>query len=174
MMRAPAALLALLALAACDDQSMRVQKRYTADSPAALWPDGTSSRPLPDGVASVDADRQEQALSEPRPVTPDLLARGRERYEIACAPCHGLSGKGDGIIVSRGFPAPPSYGEPRLRAADGRHFVDVITHGYGVMYPYAARVAPRDRWAIAAYIRALQASQAVRVAQVPGLREKLP
>ncbi|MEJ1936535.1 cytochrome c, partial [Nostoc sp. NIES-2111] len=164
----------LLALAACGDQSMQEQKRYTADSPAALWPDGTSSRPLPDGVASIDAGRHEQALSEPPPVTPDLLARGRERYAIACAPCHGLAGKGDGIVVSRGFPAPPSYGEPRLRAADARHFVDVITHGYGVMYPYTARVAPRDRGAITAYIRALQASQAVQVAQVPGLRDRLP
>lgn len=153
---------------------MREQKRYTVEAPAALWPDGSSSRPLPEGVEPVGAVAEAQALADPPPVTPDLLARGRERYAIYCSPCHGLSGRGNGVIVSRGFPAPPSYGEPRLRAADARHFVDVITGGYGVMYSYAARVEPRDRWAIATYIRALQLSQAVEVAETPGIREKLP
>src|SRR3954452_15291645 len=168
MRRWPAIIVALLSLTGCDDQSMRVQKRYTVDAPAALWQDGTASRPLPEGVVSVGADAVAHALADPPPVTPDLLARGRERYEIFCTPCHGLTGRGNGVVVSRGFPAPPSFGEPRLRAAHASHFVDVITNGYGVMYPYAARVEPGDRWAIAAYVRALQLSQEIQVADVPG------
>ncbi len=78
------------------------------------------------------------------------------------------------MIVARGFPKPPSYHTARLRAAPAQHFVDVITNGYGVMYSYAARVEPQDRWAIAAYIRALQLSQGAQVASVPDAREKLP
>jgi hypothetical protein len=78
------------------------------------------------------------------------------------------------MIVQRGFPAPPSYHEDRLRAAPGRYLFDVITNGYGVMYPYAARVEPRDRWAIVAYIRALQESQHARLADMPDARSKLP
>ena len=86
-------------------------------------------------------------------LTPQLLARGRERYDIYCAVCHGATGEGNGEIVQRGFPAPPTYHSERLRNAPIGHFYDVITNGYGVMYPYATRVAPNDRWAIAAYIR---------------------
>ncbi len=97
----------------------------------------------------------------PPPVTRALLERGRERFDIYCAVCHGLAGYGDGMVVQRGFPAPPSYHIDRLRQAPIQHFYDVITQGYGVMYSYAQRVPPRDRWAIAAYIRALQASQHV-------------
>lgn len=78
------------------------------------------------------------------------------------------------MIVQRGFPAPPSYHTDRLRAAPGRYLFDVITQGYGVMYPYAARVEPRDRWAIVAYIRALQASQHAKVAELPDARSRLP
>ena len=103
-----------------------------------------------------------------------LLARGQERYGIYCSPCHGLSGNGDGMIVRRGFPAPPSYHSARLRAAPAKHFFDVITNGYGVMYSYAARVEPRDRWAIVAYIRALQESRNAKLADIPDLRSKLP
>ncbi|HEY9510826.1 MAG TPA: cytochrome c, partial [Verrucomicrobiae bacterium] len=95
----------------------------------------------------------------PFPITRGVLERGRQRFEIYCAPCHGRTGEGNGMIVQRGFPPPPSYHIDRLRAAPIGHFYDVITHGYGVMYPYAARVEPHDRWAIAAYIRALQLSR---------------
>ncbi len=102
------------------------------------------------------------------------MQRGHERYYIYCSPCHGLDGKGDGMIVERGFPKPPSYHTDRLRAAPARHFFDVITKGYGVMYPYAARVTPEDRWAIVAYVRALQMSQQARLSDVPEAREKLP
>ncbi len=104
-----------------------------------------------------------------------LLERGRQRFDIFCAPCHGPVGDGDGMIVRRGFPHPPSYHGARLRAAPASHFLDVITHGHGVMYSYAARVAPADRWAIIAYIRALQLSRGgVALAAVPEARERLP
>jgi mono/diheme cytochrome c family protein len=95
----------------------------------------------------------------PLQLTPDLLARGRERFEIYCAVCHGAIGDGRGEVVRRGFPAPPSYHSERLRQAPIGHFYDVISNGYGVMYPYASQIEPNDRWAIAAYIRALQLSQ---------------
>jgi mono/diheme cytochrome c family protein len=101
----------------------------------------------------------ELAATFPMPVTRATLSRGRERYDIYCAVCHGATGDGNGMIVQRGFPRPPSFEEPRLRAAPAGHFIDVITNGYGAMYSYASRVAPEDRWAIAAYIRALQLSQ---------------
>lgn len=102
--RMPAVVLALLALAACDDQSMQEQKRYTADSPAALWPDGTSSRPLPEGVVSIDADRQEQALSEPPPVTPDLLARGQSATASIARPAMASPARATGSLCRGDFP----------------------------------------------------------------------
>jgi mono/diheme cytochrome c family protein len=89
-------------------------------------------------------------------MTPALIERGRERFGIYCSMCHGYDGRGDGIVPARGFPHPPSYLEPRLVAAPAAHFYDVISNGYGAMYGYADRVEPADRWAIAAYIRALQ------------------
>ena len=107
----------------------------------------------------------------PPPVTAALLARGRERFGIFCSPCHGLAGDGDGIIVAHGFPAPPSYHIDRLLAAPAQHFYDVISHGYGVMFAYDDRVPPHDRWAIAAYIRALQLSRRAKVAEVPDAAE---
>jgi mono/diheme cytochrome c family protein len=97
--------------------------------------------------------------ANPLPVTPALLARGRERFDIYCAPCHSRAGDGDGMVVRRGFPAPPSYHTDRLRRAPDSHFFDVITSGYGAMYPYADRITVEDRWAIVAYIRALQLSR---------------
>lgn len=90
------------------------------------------------------------------PMTRELLARGRTVYERTCALCHGRYGDGEGIIVRRGFPAPPSYHTERLRNADPSYFVEIITEGYGAMYPYANRIEPTDRWAVAAYIQALQ------------------
>ena len=171
--RIPLFLAAALVLGGCD-QSMTKQNRYSTYSAAALFRDGTEAQPLPAGVvAQGDLDRANQSAKPPR-ADPQLLARGRERYDIYCSPCHGLSGKGDGMIVHRGFPAPPSYHIARLRAAPAQHFFDVISNGYGIMYSYAARVEPRDRWAIVAYIRALQESQNAKVADVPELRGKLP
>lgn len=161
-----------LALAGCD-QSMTQQKKYNPLARADIWADGTSARPLPaDTVARGDGARAE-ALSQRPPLTAALLSRGQERYGIYCSPCHGLAGMGDGMIVQRGFPPPPSFESPRLRAATAEHVVDVITNGYGVMYSYAARVEPADRWAIAAYVRALQVAGGVPLAQVPDAGDKL-
>jgi mono/diheme cytochrome c family protein len=108
----------------------------------------------------------------PVPLTAELLRRGQVRFEAFCAPCHGLTGRGDGMIVQRGFKAPLSYHTERLRQAPIGYFFDVITHGYGAMADYSAQVPIEDRWAIAAYIRALQLSQAATLADVP--EEKRP
>ena len=168
------ALAVLPLLTACGDHSMTQQNRYGTYKPAALFSDGTEAQPLPAGVvAQGDLDRANQA-SHPPPVDAQFVARGQERYGIFCSPCHGMSGSGDGMVVRRGFPAPPSYHSAKLRAAPAQHFFDVITRGYGVMYSYASRIEPRDRWAIVAYIRALQESQNAKLADVPGLRSRLP
>ena len=162
-----------LALGACK-QSMIQQEKYKTYAPASLWPDGTSARPLPDGTVARGDLARDAAAAEPPLATPALLRRGRERFDIYCSPCHGLAGEGNGIIPARGFPKPPSYHTDRLRAAPARHFFDVITRGYGVMYSYADRVEPPDRWAIVAYIRALQLSRHARLADMPDAREHLP
>ncbi len=110
----------------------------------------------------------------PVKLTPELLARGRERFDAMCAECHDRTGSGSGMVVQRGFPQPPSYHVPRLRNAPIGHFFDVITGGYGVMYSYATRVEPRDRWAIAAYIRALQLSHNIKASELtPTEQQKL-
>jgi mono/diheme cytochrome c family protein len=103
----------------------------------------------------------------PFAITREVLLRGQERFDIYCAPCHGRTGDGNGMIPQRGYPVPPSYHIDRLRAAPVGHLFDVISRGYGVMYSYGARVEPDDRWAIVAYIRALQLSQDAKVSDVP-------
>jgi mono/diheme cytochrome c family protein len=103
----------------------------------------------------------------PFEVDDQVMARGRERYDIFCAPCHARTGNGDGMIVLRGYRQPPSLHVDRLRAASVGHFVDVIINGFGAMPDYAAQVGPADRWAIAAYIRALQLSARASLADVP-------
>ncbi len=115
-----------------------------------------------------------QRKSFPFPITREVLERGRDRFNIYCTPCHGMSGDGDGMIVQRGFRRPPSYHIERLRTAPVGHFFDVITNGLGAMYPYGYRVPPRDRWAIIAYIRALQLSRQVPIDELTDTeREKL-
>ena len=103
----------------------------------------------------------------PFPVTAEVLARGQQRFNIYCSPCHGEVGDGNGMIVQRGFKHPPSYHIERLRKAPIGYFFDVMTNGYGAMPDYAQQVPPADRWAIAAYIRALQLSQHATEADVP-------
>jgi mono/diheme cytochrome c family protein len=168
---------ATLAACACGltgcDLSMTAQRKLTSYAPATLWHDGTSARPLPDHVVAQGDTERAAAAKTPPPVTASLLARGRERYGIFCSPCHGLAGDGDGVIVAHGFPAPPSYHIDRLVAAPAQHFYDVITNGYGVMFAYADRLDPNDRWAVAAYIRALQASRRATLAQVPEAAENI-
>lgn len=161
------------ALTACGDQSMRVQNRYGVYGKAPLFADGAEAQTPPDGTVAQGALAYAESLRDPPPLDAALLQRGRERYEVLCTPCHGYTGHGDGMIVQRGFPKPPSYHEDRMRAAPAAYLVSVITNGYGLMYSYAARVEPRDRWAIAAYIRALQLGQGARIAEVPGLADKL-
>lgn len=158
------ATLLLLALAACE---MADQPRYGEYQPSALFADGTSLQAPPEGTLAQDAPTRAAILAERPALTPALLERGRARFGIYCTPCHGLAGDGDGIVPARGFPHPPSYAEPRLVAAPSAYFVQVITDGHGVMYPYADRVSPADRWAIAAWIRALQASLATPAASLP-------
>ncbi|MFC7610642.1 c-type cytochrome [Teichococcus aestuarii] len=104
--------------------------------------------------------RRHAAARDPRPA-----GAGEAQYAIFCTPCHGAAGAGDGMIVRHGFPAPPSYHTARLRAAPARHFYDVIGDGYGIMYGYGDRLAPPDRWAVVAYIRALQLSRLPRAAE---------
>jgi len=168
-----AAALSLLLLAGCK-LDMVQQRRMNTYAATPVWADGTTARPLPTGVVARGDLAREAAMATPPAVTPALLTRGQERYGINCLPCHGAAGDGDGMIVRRGFPAPPSYHTQRLRAAEPRYLYDVITKGYGVMYSYAARVSPEDRWAIVAYIRALQLSRRAEVAGMPGLAEHLP
>ena len=150
-----AALCLTLSGVGCDEMARQPRnKPYRVDpTPAAVAPEGTVARDAPSATAP--------------PLTLALIERGRERFDIFCAPCHGRDGEGHGMIVERGFPTPPSYHIDRLRQAPTQHFYDVITEGYGAMYSYAARVSPRDRWAIAAYIRTLQASQHASVDDVP-------
>ncbi|MGV0818208.1 c-type cytochrome [Martelella sp. AMO21009] len=147
----------LLALAACD--GMNDQPRYDDYEESSLFPDGKALQHPPEGTVSRGAPAQTAALQTRPPMDRALLERGKERYAIFCVPCHDPAGYGNGRIPSRGFPTPPSFHSERLRNVDPRHIVDVITDGYGVMYPYAGRVPPRDRWAIAAYVKALQISQ---------------
>lgn len=139
--------------AAADTASGRRGRMALVPAPGPALPLNAQGRSLARGAAG------ERTYANPLPLSQVLLERGRDRYDIYCAPCHGLAGDGDGIIARRGFPAPPSYHIGRLRAAPDNHFYQVISDGYGVMYPYADRVAPPDRWAIVAYIRALQLSQ---------------
>ncbi len=146
--------LALL-LGGCD-LSMKDQSRGDPQGSATLWPGGPARGGPPPGTIAVDQAGRDRALASPPALTPALLDRGQERYGIYCGVCHGVGGEGDGEIVKRGFPRPPSFHEPRLVAAPPAYVVDVITHGHGVMYSYADRVEPADRWAIAAYVKALQ------------------
>ena len=160
-------------------RNMYEQPKYKPLDGATLWPDGQSARPLESGVvvrsagamaASSSGRLGEQQLgmqADLAPATLDTLRRGRERYDIYCAPCHSVSGDGDGMVVRRGFPAPRTLHSDRLRSAPDSVLYDAITDGYGVMYPFADRIAPGDRWAIVAYVRALQLSQHARLDDVP-------
>ncbi len=165
------ALLAVLALSGCEKvmQNMYDQPKYETFERSELWSDDSSARPTPEGtIAREDLEGSHGMPAIDRP----LLERGRERFNIYCAPCHSLAGDGEGMVPARGFPHPPSFHHQRLRDMPDRHFYNVISHGYGVMYPYAARVSPPDRWAIIAYIRALQLSQHATLDDVPAAQRR--
>jgi mono/diheme cytochrome c family protein len=171
-MKKIAVLAAAISLAACD-QNMDVQPKYSEYSRAPLFRSGVLREPPAGTVARDDVARDAQARTKP-PLTAELFARGQQRFDIFCSPCHGRTGDGNGIVVQRGMPAPTSYHDERLRAADDQHFFDVMTEGYGVMYSYASRVPASDRWAIVAYIRALQLSRHASIDDVsPDQRAKL-
>lgn len=166
-MKAAALLLVAAALGGCSDQSMTRQPHYGPNSPASIFANGSSAQTPPEGAVSQESLAYRKAAVDPPPVDMALLSRGRERFEIFCTPCHGFEGDGDGAIVRRGFPRPPSYYEPALMAAPAKRFFDTITDGFGIMYSYGSRIPPHDRWAIVAYIRALQQSRSMRLADAP-------
>lgn len=162
-MRRLAVVATLLFASACGQQEMADQPRFDPLASAPPFENDQAARPVPAGTVPFEAGT---AADRPR-WSKALILRGRDRFEIYCAPCHGLSGDGDGFIVERGFPAPPSYHAPRLRDADDRHFYRVMTEGYGVMFSYADAVEPSDRWAIVAWIRTLQFSRAAPLSAIP-------
>ena len=145
-MKAWVVALPLLALLGCDDMS--VQPKHLPYRSVRTGPGK-----VPDGT--VEFRTRPEA---PPPLTLALIQRGQDRFRQFCTPCHSELGDGHGPVVQRGFSPPPSYGIARLREAPTQHFFDVITDGYGAMYSFAERVPPNDRWAIVAYIRALQRS----------------
>lgn len=153
-------LLLALPLAGCGDLGMNRQAKLGPQGPAPMFPAHTEAQPPPEGTVALGQPQRDSADAIPPPVTLAFVERGRERYGIACAPCHGIAGAGDGAAPRRGFPVPPPLASPRIAELSGRHIYDVITNGYGVMFPQAERVAPRDRWAVVAYLRALQMASA--------------
>lgn len=151
-----ALLMTALAISACHQNlTMSDQKKLAEWERSDVFRNGKVLQSPAPGSVSREQDVAD-VLGEKPPMSLALLQRGRDRFNIFCSACHGYGGDADGMVVQRGFPRPPSFHEARLVSAPDEHFVDVITHGYGVMYSYADRVPPADRWAIAAYIRALQ------------------
>jgi mono/diheme cytochrome c family protein len=172
--------LGLLAGAGCDRNDMRNGYRTKSYEASDFFADGMSARPIVDGTVPRALPGQDipylgdyaggtpagptaavaaaEGDGPPEPVTMDVLLRGQQRFNIYCAVCHNATGDGRGMIVQRGFTPPPTFHQDRLRQAPMSHFVDVMSHGFGAMYSYADRVPPRDRWAVAAYIRVLQLS----------------
>lgn len=171
---------ACLALVGCR-QDMHDAPSYDPLQGTAFFSNGAASRTLVENTVARGQLRTDehlytgkvngQAATEfPMPITDEVMARGQERFNVYCSPCHGRTGQGDGMIVQRGFRAPPSYHEERLRNAPVGYFFDVMTNGFGAMQDYSAQVTVNDRWAIAAYIRALQLSRHATVADVPADR----
>ncbi len=169
---------ALLPVATGCSPNMSRQPRYNPLAPSDFFADSRSARPAVPGTVAHGSPRfgdpfytgkinGEPVERMPVPLTRALLERGRDRFDIYCSPCHGRTGDGEGVIVRRGFRHPPSYHIQRLREAPDGHFFEVVTKGFGEMASYATRVPPADRWAIVAYIRALQFSQAATIDDVP-------
>ena len=159
-------------------QDMHDAPRYNPLRASVFFANGSSARPLLANTVARGQLREDRHLYEgivdgkpaetfPFPITDEVMRRGQERYTVFCTPCHGRTGEGNGMIVERGFRKPPSYHEDRLRNAPVGYFFDVMTHGFGAMQDYASQLPVADRWAIAAYIRALQFSQRAVVDDVP-------
>ena len=183
-MRASLAMaLVAVAVAAGCRRDMQDQPRYKPLGRNTFFRDQRDSRPAvadtiargrldPDSVWATGRANGEPVRTIPVALTPELLARGRERYDVFCSPCHDRTGVGNGMIVQRGFRQPPSFHLERLRDAPDGHFFDAITKGFGVMPDYAQQVPIADRWAITAYIRALQLSQWATLADVPAAERR--
>ncbi len=177
---APVALFGVLFMAGCR-QDMHNQPKFKPLAQSDFYPDLRSARDLPAGTVARGQEHEDSYFYTgmipgtntpgdwmPFPVTEDVLQRGRERFNIYCAPCHSRTGDGNGYVPKRGFARiPPSYHIDRLRKAPLGYFFDVMTHGFGMMQDYSAQIAPADRWAIVAYIRALQLSQNATAADLP-------
>lgn len=162
----------LAAMAGCNTGNMRDQPKFEPMEHNPIFADGRASRPLVEGTVArghlrVDhhffegRDAGKLVTTFPEPVTSQTLRRGQQRFNIFCTACHGEVGYGDGMAVRRGYPRPPSFHSEELRSQPVGHFYDVITNGYGRMMDYREQIPPADRWAIVAYIRALQKSQYV-------------
>ena len=176
--------LMLLGGTACR-QDMHDQPKYVPLRESAFFGDARSARPIVPGTVAHGRLHDDPLLSTgkvngadadvfPFAVTQTVLARGQERFNIYCAPCHGRTGQGDGMVVRRGYRRPPTYHQDRLRTAAVGHFFHVITNGFGAMPDYAAQISAEDRWAIVAYVRALQLSEHAAASDVPAAdREKL-
>ena len=179
MRRAASIILALVGLAGCDPKSdMGQQPKYKPMAPNPTFADGASARPLVAGVVPRDPalvpggpyraaaavstagtpGTVDEAAFNPRPVDAALLERGSRQFEVYCGACHGRLGNGMGMVAQRGLMHPPSFHIERLKKAGDGHFYNVISAGYGAMYSYSDKLAPPDRWAVIAYVRALQAA----------------
>jgi len=172
------ALICLVAVTACR-QDMHDQPKYRPLRATAFFADGSSARPLVEGTVARGTLQEDAAFFTgkvgnvavkelPFPVDEHVLSRGQDRYNIFCTPCHDAAGTGRGMVVQRGYRQPPSFHDERLRIADAGYFFDVITNGFGAMPDYRVQLAARDRWAVVAYIRALQLSQHADTSVVPG------
>lgn len=169
---------AAISLTACR-RDMQVQPKYTPLALSGFWPDGRAARPIPEDTVALDEVNEEPGLNTgnangafvttfPLPVNAELLDRGRERFGIYCSPCHGMTGDGRGMIARQGFKAPADLNSDRVRNAPPGYLFQVISNGYGAMDDYSYQIKNvRDRWAIVAYIRALELSRSTRVADLP-------
>jgi mono/diheme cytochrome c family protein len=171
------ATIALAATVGCR-QDMHDQPKFFPQRGTTLYADGRSARPQAENTVAREQLHQDayfytgmvdgkEGDGLPFPVTAQVLERGQERYNVYCTPCHSRVGNGEGMIVQRGYAKAGDFHTSRLESAPLGHFFHVITNGYGAMPDYSAQVAPADRWAIAAYIRALQLSQKATQADVP-------
>ena len=161
-------------------QDMATQPKNRPLSPSDFFADGRSERPVVENTVAHGAIADDELFvpkdsnNFPLPVDAALLERGQGRYKIFCSPCHGLQGDGNGLVAMRGMKHPPTFHQDRLRQAPNGYFFDNITNGFGAMYSYSAQIPPRDRWAIIAYVRALQLSRNAKVSELPKeLQEKL-
>jgi len=175
-----AVLISILVTGCKIQQDMAHQPKNRPLSPSAFFDDGRSERPIIENTvahgstADDDLFVPKDSNAFPLPLTQALLDRGQERYKIFCTPCHGLQGDGNGMVSMRGMKHPPTYHQPRLRQVPNGYLYDVITNGFGGMLGYSAQIPPADRWAIIAYVRALQLSRNAPVSDLPAdLREKL-